>query len=56
MINDPYLILELHRARVETLTEDVRAGRLARLIRRHASRAGETSPVAVRSAPRRQPA
>ncbi|MEV4534766.1 hypothetical protein AB0J82_13140 [Asanoa sp. NPDC049518] len=37
MINDPYLTLELHRARVETLTEDARTGRLARALRRRAS-------------------
>ncbi|SNT51735.1 hypothetical protein SAMN05421812_10854 [Asanoa hainanensis] len=37
MINDPYLTLELHRARVETLTQDARTGRLARALRRRAS-------------------
>ncbi|GIF68232.1 hypothetical protein Ais01nite_62670 [Asanoa ishikariensis] len=37
MINDPYLTLELHRARVDALTEDARAGRLIRALRRRAS-------------------
>ena len=51
MINDPYLTLELHRARIETLTEGARAGRLARALRRHASSTGATD--STDRAPRR---
>ena len=56
MINDPYLILELHRARVESLTADARGGRLARALRRHASSTDATDGAPARGALRRRPA
>ncbi|MEV4624059.1 hypothetical protein AB0J74_35775 [Asanoa sp. NPDC049573] len=56
MINDPYLVLELHRARVESLAADVRGGRLARALRRHASSTDSTEAASMRPALRRRPA
>jgi hypothetical protein len=56
MINDPYVTLDLHRARVESMTDDVRAGRLARALRRHASSTGATSRAPARWVLRRRSA
>jgi hypothetical protein len=56
VINDPYLTLELHRARVESLTADARGGRLARALRRHASSTDATEGAPARRALRRRPA
>ena len=55
MMHDPYLTLELHRARVDTLTEGARAGRLARALRRHASSTDATDRAPTRWALRRRP-
>ena len=51
MMNDPYVTLDLHRARVEALTADAKADRLARLLRRHASSTAATDDLVP--APRR---
>ncbi|MEV0720944.1 hypothetical protein [Asanoa sp. NPDC050611] len=56
MINDPYVTLDLHRARVESLADDVRVGRLARALRRHASSTDATSRAPARWALRRRSA
>ncbi|GIF71735.1 hypothetical protein [Asanoa siamensis] len=48
MINDPYVTLDLYRARVEAMTEDARVGRLARALRRHASSTSATSRAPAR--------
>jgi hypothetical protein len=56
MINDPYVALDLHRARVESLTEEARVGRLGRALRRHASSTGAPERAPSRWALRRRPA
>jgi hypothetical protein len=56
VINDPYLTLELHRARVESVTADIRGGRLLRALRRHASSTDATESAPARRALRRRPA
>ncbi|WP_203700716.1 hypothetical protein [Asanoa iriomotensis] len=56
MINDPYVTLDLHRARVDSLTGDARVSRLARALRRHASSTDATSRAPARWALRRRSA
>ena len=56
MINDPYLTLEMHRVRVETLTKQARAGRLARALPRHAKAADSCARSTAAAEVKRSPA